>query len=156
MKQVFFYVLVATSYQQPTSCHAINPQTNTVKRLYILFEKVFVLFFNAMSSNSNFFASYLGSHCNEVPLKRSFLFNGSKKLVPLSKGPTYPESQLSAVFLVKLGIKFKGPRKTVSVRKSPTCPGSHLMGVYCIIIYAQNEMQNKNTMIKNISNIPRN
>ena len=86
------YFLVTTSYQQPTSCHAINPQTNTVKRLYILFEKVFVLFFNAMSSNSNFFASYLGSHCIEVPLKRSFLFNGPKKLVPLSESPTYPGS----------------------------------------------------------------
>ena len=86
------YFLVVTSYQQPTSCHAINPQTNTVKRLYILFKKVFVLFFNAMSSNSNFFASYLGSHCIEVPLKRSFLFNGPKKLVPLRESPTYPGS----------------------------------------------------------------
>ena len=86
------YFLVATSYQQPTSCHAINPQTNTVKRLYILFEKVFVLFFNAMLSNSILFASYVGSHCIEVPLKRSFLFNGPKKLVPLSESPTYPGS----------------------------------------------------------------
>ena len=107
----FFYVLVATSYQQPTPCHAINPQTNSVKRLYILFEKVFVLFFNAMSSNSNFFASYLGSHCIEVPLKRSFLFNGPKKLVPLSESPTYPGSQLSGVFLIKFSKDFQGTKE---------------------------------------------
>ena len=89
----------------------INPQRNTVKRLYILFEKVFVLFFNAMSSNSNFFASYLGSHCNEVPLKRSFLFNGPKKLVPLSESPTYPESQLIGVFLVKFSKEVQGTKE---------------------------------------------
>ena len=124
-------------YQQPTSCHAINPQTNTVKRLYILFEKVFVLFFNAMSSNSNFFASYLGSHCNEVPLKRSFLFNGPKKLVPLSESPTYPESQLSRVFLVKFSNEVQGTKETVSVRKSPTYPGSHLTGVYLFLLVHQ-------------------
>ena len=45
-----------------------------------------------------FFASYLGSHCIEVPLKRSFLFNGPKKLVPLSKSPTYPGSHLTGVY----------------------------------------------------------
>ena len=42
--------------------------------------------------------SYLGSHCIEVPLKRSFLFNGPKKLVPLSKSPTYPGSHLTGVY----------------------------------------------------------
>ena len=107
----FLYVVLPTSYQQPTSCHAINPQTNTVKRLYILFEKVFVLFFNAMLSNSILFASYVGSHCIEVPLKRSFLFNGPKKLVPLSESPTYPGSQLSGVFLVKFSKEVQGTKE---------------------------------------------
>ena len=75
----------------------------------------------------------MGSHCNEVPLKRSFLFNVPKKLVPLSESPTYPESQVSGVFWLDLVRKFMGTRKTVSVRKSPTYPGSHLTGVYCIL-----------------------
>ena len=58
-----------------------------------------------------FFASYLGSHCNEVPLKRSFLFNGPKKLVPLSESPTYPESQFSGVFLVKFSKEVQGTKE---------------------------------------------
>ena len=58
-----------------------------------------------------FFASYLGSHCNEVPLKRSFLFNESKKMVPLSESPTYPESQLSEVFLVKFSKEVQGTKE---------------------------------------------
>ena len=65
-----------------------------------------------MSSNSNFFASYLGNHCNEVPLKRSFLFNGPKKLVLLSESPTYPETQLSEVFLVKFSKEVQGTKKS--------------------------------------------
>ena len=69
-----------------------------------------------------FFASYLGSHCNEVPLKRSFLFNGPKKLVPLSESPTYLESRLSGVFLVE----FSGTKEN-----GLSYPGSHLTGVYC-------------------------
>ena len=77
-----------------------------------------------------FFASYLGSHCIEVPLKRSFWFNEPKKLVPLNESLTYLGSQLSGVFLVKFSKEFQGPRKTVSVSKSPTYPGSHLTGVY--------------------------
>ena len=58
-----------------------------------------------------FFASYLGNHCNEVPLKRSFLFNGSTKLVPLSKIPIYPESQLSVFFLVKFSKEVQGTKE---------------------------------------------
>ena len=73
-----------------------------------------------------FFASYLGSHCNEVPLKRSFLFNGPKKLVPLSESPTYPESQLSGVFLVKFSKEVQGTKEN-----GLSYPGSHLTGVYC-------------------------
>ena len=134
MKQVFFYVLVGTSYQQPTSCHAINPQTYTVKRLYILFEKVFVLFFNAMSSNSNFFASYLGSHCNKVPLKGVFCSMDRKNWSHLAKVPLIRSPNYAEFFWLNLVRKFRGPRKTVSVRKSPTYPGSHLRGVYCMYL----------------------
>ena len=78
-----------------------------------------------------FFQSYLGSHCNEFPLKRSFLFNGPNKLVPVSKSPTYPGPQLSGDFWLNLVRKFKGPRNMVSVRKSSTYPGSHLTRAYC-------------------------
>ena len=58
-----------------------------------------------------FFAPYLGSHCNKVPLKRRFLFNEPKKLVPLSESPTYPESQLSGVFLVKFSKEVQGTKE---------------------------------------------
>ena len=64
-----------------------------------------------MSSNSNFFVSNLGNYCNEVPLKWRFFFNGPKKVVPLSESPTYPESQLSGVFLVKFSKEVQGTKE---------------------------------------------
>ena len=78
-----------------------------------------------------FFASYLGSHCNEVPLKRNFLFNGPKRLVPLSNSRTYPEFQLSGVFLVKFSKEVQGTKENGLSQENPTYPGSHLTGVYC-------------------------
>ena len=72
----------------------------------------------------------LKSHLSEV-----FLLMGSKKSVPLSESPTYPESQLSEVFQFNLVRKFKGPRNSVPVSKSPTYPGSHLTRVYCTFTF---------------------
>ena len=66
-------------------------------------------------------------------LNGDFCSMDPKKLVPLSESPTYSESQLSSVFLVKFSNEVQGPRKTVSIRKSPTYPGSHLKGVYFTI-----------------------
>ena len=48
---------------------------------------------------------------NEVPLKRRFLFNGPKKLVPPSESPIYPESQLSGIFLVKFSKEVQGTKE---------------------------------------------
>ena len=69
--------------------------------------KFVCIFFNPMSLDSNIFFFYLGGHGIEVLLKQSFLLMGPKELVPLSKSPTYPESQLREVFLVNLVRKFK-------------------------------------------------
>ena len=57
-----------------------------------------------------FFAPYLGSQCNEVPLKRNFLFNGPKKLVPFSESLTYPQSQSSGVFHIKFSKEVQGTK----------------------------------------------
>ena len=88
-----------------------------------------------------FFASFLGSHCNEVPLKRNFLFNGPKRLVPLSNSRTYPEFQLSGVFLVKFSKEVQGTKENgLSQEKSHLSRvplnGSILWNVFGFIILA--------------------
>ena len=71
-------------------------------------------------------------HCTKVPLKRSFLLQGTKKTVPVNESPSYPGSHLSEVFLPKKMLKMRGPTKTVPLSESPSYPGSQLTRVYCI------------------------
>ena len=74
---------------------------------------------------------HFGKRCIEVPLKRSFIAQGTEKMVPVSESPSYPGSHLCEVFLLRKGGKMRGPRKTVLLSESPSYPGSHLTGVNC-------------------------
>ena len=101
-KYLFWVINFEVNIRLWTTCNILpcNQSIHTVKRLYNLFEKVFVIFPMQSLPIHTFFVSYLKSHCIEVPHKRSFLLMGPKKLVPLSESPFYPASQLSEVFLV--------------------------------------------------------
>ena len=89
------------------SCY--QPTKKHHKKALHFVRKSACIAFNTKSSNSNFFlhsiskAIAMKSHLNG-----DFCSMDPKKLVPLSESPTYSESQLSSVFLVKFSNEVQG------------------------------------------------